>query len=182
MAIKVIKNKGKVVNAYELGSGHAKEAEMIQAGKIVNRGDGTYELFSQEAKSGSGQIAKAGDFFKIDGSGYPYPNDRAWFEANHRHISGDEYEQLPKPLDAWAVGAGQSDAIDYLLKSKKLVIDEENESEYFGAMLWGSWLTAAKDAVVVFYGVTRNTAGEVTDVDFNFVARSEFSMTYSYVK
>lgn len=52
------------VRAWELGKGSDMEKEMLRCGKIVARPDGTYELFSQEATQGKGQVAKAGDFFR----------------------------------------------------------------------------------------------------------------------
>ena len=77
------------------------EATLIREGAIKKRQDGTYELFSQEAVNGTGEIAKAGDYFKVDivdGRHYPYPNSKQFFEENHIHIAGDEYEQKEKPL------------------------------------------------------------------------------------
>ena len=41
-------------------------------------------------------------------------------------------------------------------------------------------LRAARFAVLVFYGVERNEAGEIVDISFNFVAREEFRETYFY--
>lgn len=45
----VIKNKGKLVKAYQLGSDNAVIKELIQNGKICDLGDGRYEIYSQEA-------------------------------------------------------------------------------------------------------------------------------------
>jgi len=97
MAKYVIKKTGKIVEAFELGLSSAMELKLIEECKIVRKGD-TYELFSQESQSGSGEIASAGDFFKVDKAGYPYPNAREWFLENHRHVEGDKWEQLPKKL------------------------------------------------------------------------------------
>lgn len=49
---------------------------------------------------------------------------------------------------------------------------------YFNAFLWGSDLSAAEDATIVFYSVSRTESGEITDVDFNFVARPQFENDY----
>ena len=59
--------------AWELGAGSDMEQELIRSGRIIAHSDGTYELFSQEAKEGRGQMAQAGDFFKADNQDYPYP-------------------------------------------------------------------------------------------------------------
>lgn len=77
------------------------EAMLIEEGAIKKNPDGTYELFSQEAVSATGEIANAGDYFKVDsveGHHYPYPNSKDFFEENHIHVSGDVYEQKGKPL------------------------------------------------------------------------------------
>ena len=80
-----IKSKKKIVQAYPLGQGHPMETALIEEGAIRLLPDGSYALFSQEAVNGQGQIAYAGDYFKvdtIDGRHYPYPNDREFFLSN----------------------------------------------------------------------------------------------------
>ncbi len=179
---KAMKKEGKTVLAYRLGEGSPMEQKMMEEGKIRTKGDGTYELFSQEAKGGTGEKADAGDYFKVDSSGSPYPNKKDWFEKNHRHISGDEYMQFPKPVDIWEADMPVCEEIKYLLSTDRLTIHEEDQQNYFSAFLWGAPLTAARNAVIVFYSVTRNEAGEIEDVDFNFVARDEFEKTYSVME
>lgn len=174
------KIQGKTVNAYALGAGSEMEQELIRSGKIQRSGD-TYMLFSQESVNGQGQQARAGDYFKVDGSGCPYPNQREWFLENHRHISGDTWEQIPKALEIWMAADGENEVIRWLLDQGKLVIRQEDSVRYFNAHLWGADLSAAEDAVVVFYAVQRDDAGEITDVDFNFVERREFERTYVMV-
>ena len=172
---------GKTVQAWVLGENSSMETEMIDRGLIRKTGEGQYALYSQEAVNGQGQQAFAGDYFKVDGAGYPYPNSREWFRANHRHISGDTWEQIPKALEIWEAGDGENEALCWLLETGKLVIREEEPERYFNARLWGADLSAARDAVLVFYSVTRNEAGEISDVDFNFVERQEFLRTYELV-
>jgi len=177
---KVIKNNGKQVQAWELGKGTEMELKLRAEKKIVYTAKGEFELFSQEAKSGEGEKAKLGDFFKVDKAGYPYPNDRAWFAENHRYIEGDTYEQLPKPMDAWEATEPVTPEIRFLIDHKGLKLSPDTPEQYFGAELWGAWLTAASDAVLIFYSVTRNERGVIIDADFNFVARKEFEATYHY--
>ncbi len=176
----VIKKQGKLVYAYRLGQEYPVLTDLMIQGKLKNCGDGTYAVLSQEASTGGegGQIAKVGDYIKIDGSGYPYPNTAAWFEQNHRAIEGDLYEQLPKPLLAWIINEPMCEEIAFLQTNKGLTIDQENFEGCFGAPLWGTWETAARDAVVVFYEITRDVNGAITDIDFNFVARDEFNRSY----
>ena len=178
---KVMKNEGKKVQAFELGAGTEMERKLIEEGKIV-RNCGYYELFSQESQSGAGEKALAGDYFKVDGAGYPYPNKREWFMANHRHLEGDTYEQLPKALLAWESSDAMTPEVQYLVDSGKLKLDPANPDQYFGAELWGAWLTAASDAVLIFYSVNRDEATSgITGADFNFVARKEFESSYHFV-
>jgi len=177
---KVIKNNGKQVQAWELGKNTDMELKLLNEGKIVLIGNNEYELFSQEAQSGSGEKATSGDFFKVDKAGYPYPNKREWFLANHRHVDTDSYEQLPKPMDAWETTEPVTPEVQFLIDHKGLKLSPSTPEQYFGAELWGAWLTAASDAVLVFYSVTRDENGVITDADFNFVARKEFEATYHY--
>lgn len=173
-----VKLQGKRVRAWELGAGTTEEADLIRQGKIRKREDG-YELFSREAVNGSGQMANRGDYFKIDSEGYPYPNGREWFLENHRHLKEDEYEQLPRPLAVWQPEDGENELIGWLTDRGRLTIRDSDPERYFNARLWGADLSAAKDAVVVFYGVDRSEAGEILDISFNFVAREEFLRTYA---
>ena len=174
-----IKQQGKQVFAYELGAGSQLERELIHQGKIHREGE-RYALFSREAVNGQGQQALAGDFFKLDGDGFPYPNDREWFFANHRPVGGDVYEQLPKPLEIWEAQDGEHPLVQWLVAEGRLRLRPEEPERFFNARLWGADLSAAWDAVLVFYGVERNEAGEIVDISFNFVAREEFRKTYFY--
>ena len=124
---------GKTVQAWTLGENSSMETEMIARGLIRKTGEGQYALYSQEAVNGQGQQAFAGDYFKVDGAGYPYPNSREWFRANHRHISGDTWEQIPKALEIWEAGDGENEALCWLLETGKLTLREEEPERYFNA-------------------------------------------------
>ena len=176
-----VKSQKKIVKAYPLGVGHPMELALMEEGAIRRNPDGSYELFSQEAVNGCGQIAQAGDYFKVDtveGKHYPYPNGREWFLENHIHIAGDEYEQKPKPLMIWQYGDEIPEALTWLLEKGKLTLKETDASHYFNAFLWGADLSAAKDATLIFYSVDRDQTGVITDVSFNFVAKPEFEANY----
>lgn len=178
---KAMKKAGKNVRAYRLGEGTPMERKMLAEGKIRVKNGGVYELFSQEAKGGTGEMAVPGDYFKVDSSGFPYPNKKDWFEENHKHIDGDEYMQFPKPVDIWEASMPVCEEIQYLLAAERLKINEEDTKNYFSAFLWGTHLTAARDAVIVLYSVDRDEDGKINDVDFNFVARDEFEKTYTII-
>lgn len=177
-----IKNKGKLVRAYRLGDGSPMERQLLEKGRIREREPGIYELFSLEAVNGEGQLARAGDYFKVtesQGQLYPYPNDREWFEANHRHLRDKEYEQIPKPLRFWQEGDFLWEEVAFLLVFDKITLDPEHQDRYYNAVLWGAPLSAPRDAVIVVYGVDRDEQGHIRDVDFNFVDREVFERDYT---
>ena len=176
----VIKKSGKIVQAYRLGDEGPAVLKLIEEGKIKRSEAGIYEVFSQESKDEKGELAFAGDYVKVDSSGYPYPNGEKFFIENHAHVSGDDYEQLPKPLYAWEVTDGMCKEIQFLIENKGLLIDEKSEEKYFTAPLWGTTLSAGKDAMIIFYELWWDREGNVVDADFNFVARDEFNKTYDY--
>ena len=180
--IKVIKKKGEIIKAYRLLDKGPVIEKLIAEKRIVPLSDGRYEIFSQEAvkgDSGHGQVAVADDYIKIDSEGFPYPNKASYFIENHKHISGDEYEQIPKPRSAWTVQEPMCKEVSFLIREKGLVLDETNSDNYYSAVLWGTKEAAAKDAVLVIYNISYNDDGSVRDAEFNFVKREEFDRTYS---
>ena len=180
--MRVTKKHGKTVRAYRLGDRSGVIEKLICEGKIIPHADGTYEVFSQESVNGSGQIAKIGDYIKLDSAGCPYPNDEAFFNANHRHIEGDSYEQIPKPLLAWTVDEPITEEISFLIAHKGLILNDKSQDKYFNAPLWGTVESSPRDSALIFYSVSRNEAGEITDADFNFVAKDEFEKTYRIIE
>lgn len=180
---KVIKNKGKIVKAYQLGTDNAVIKELMESGKICDLGDGRYEIHSQETVNGAtgGEIAMVGDWIKLDGSGCPYPNNQEYFVNNHRHIERNTFEQLPKPLLAWDAKLEMCPEVTFLVEKKGLTIDEASFDLCYTAELWGTTEVAAADAMIVFYSVSYDEAGNVTDCDWNFVERSEFDRTYTVI-
>ena len=103
------------VQAWELGAGSGMEAEMIRRGKIVAHPDGAYEIFTLETKDGKGQMAKAGDYFKVDERGFLHPNRRAFFLSNHQRLEDDWYLQAARPLKIWRLGDPECEEIRFLL-------------------------------------------------------------------
>lgn len=172
-----------MVNAYQLGSDNAVIKELMGKGKVWDLGEGRYEIHSQEAVNGAagGEKAKAGDWIKLDSTGSPYPNDKEYFESNHRHIEGDAFEQLPKPLPAWDANLEMCPEVAFLVEKKGLIIDEASAERRYTAELWGTTEVAAENAMIVFYSISYDDAGNVTDCDWNFVERGEFDRTYSVI-
>ena len=164
--------------AWELGSGSKMEREMISKGKICLHPDNTYEIFSLEAQGGKGQIAKAGDYLKVDFRGWPQPCKREWFLENHQLLEGDWYRQLAKPLKIWRKGDPESEEIRFLLEKGLLQFHPENPDRYFSAVLWDTEETAACDAVVVFFEVKRDGEGKIAEINFNFVDAEYFRGNY----
>ncbi len=173
---RIRKREGKIIKAYCLGEDHPVIERLIGEGKIRQVDAGHWRVFSREATEG--ELAESGDYVKLDSSGTPYPNTRAFFLKNHRHMGGDDYEQIPKWLNAWRLEDGMCPEIRFLMEHKGLVIDEGNEDACFRAPLWGDLLTAGKDAVIVFYELEYGAGHEVVEADFNFVAGEEFDKVY----
>lgn len=175
-----IKKEGKMVKAYELGRETAVEKKLIEEGKIIKKADGIYEVFSQEAINGQGEMAKKGDFFKLDSSGNPYPNSREFFLENHQIVDEEknEYIQKAKPVGYYIKEDGMTEEINFLMEKKGLIIDPKSDERYYTAFLWGSNLSAARDAVVLFYNIDRDENGEIIDIDYNFVEKNEFQRVY----
>ena len=178
---RVKKKEGTIVTAYRISEDTPMIAALIEEGKMKYLGDGKYEIFSREVLGKTGEVCCEGDYVKLDSGGFPYPNDRDFFLKNHKPVSGDEYEQIPKPLSAWDVKEPDCEEIRFLKENKGLLINEASEDTYFSAPLWGTTLQAAKDAVIVFYSIDRDDSGKITDISFNFVARPEFEKTYNLV-
>ena len=179
---KVIKNKGNILKAYRLGSDSPVLSKLIAEGKVVLRKDGRYEIFSREVqKAGAehGELASAGDYIKLDGTGAPYPNDAAFFEANHKHLSGDVYEQLPKILCAWDAKEPMCEEIRFLVREKGLILDPTCPERYYTVPLWGTREAGDIRAVLIFYSIFYRDDGTIADASFNLVERKEFEETYS---
>ena len=182
---KVIKNKGEIVQAYQLGSNHSVLNQLITQGQIKKLGDGRYEVFSQEALNGEtkhGQVAEKGDWIKIDGKGYTYPNKREYFEENHRHVKDDTYEQLPKPHWAWTADCEMCEEVAFLINEKGLIINRDSYERFYSANLWSTLEVAKRDAVIIFYNIEYDHNDKVVEAEFNFVEKGEFERTYSIIK
>lgn len=175
-----IKKEGKVIKAYELGRETEVEKKLIEEEKIKKKADENYEIFSQEAINGQGEMARKGDFFKLDSSGIPYPNSREFFLENHQIVNEEEneYIQKAKPVQYYMAEDGMTEEIDFLVEKKGLIIDKKSDNRYYTAFLWGSNLSAARDAVIIFYSIDRNERGKIVDIDYNFVEKSEFKKVY----
>ena len=182
--LRIKKKRGKIVLAYKLGQVHEVLKQLIKTGKIVDLKDGSYEVFSLEAvnsESGHGQVAFVGDWVRLDSAGYPYPSKDDWFQDNMRHISGDDYEQIPKELIAWTADMEMCPEIEFLIREKGLNLDENSFDKYFSAILWGNLEAANRNAVLVFYSISYDGDGTVLDAEYNFVEKKEFDRTYDVI-
>ena len=177
----VMKASQNTLKAWQLGRNTPMEKQLIEEGRIVRLSDDSYEVFSLEAIGEHGELAKAGDYFKLDIHGIPYPNSKEFFEANHKWISGDEYLQTSKVLHAWFVGDPINEIITYLQQNKGLRISPETPETCFSAPLWNTMLFGNSEAALVIYRIDRDELGQICDVDFNFVAKDEFEKNYRMV-
>ena len=166
--------------AFQLGKNNPLEEELIRAGKIRPDGDGNYEVFSREARNTKGELAKAGDYIKIDSGGYPYPNDREFFESVCVQVGENQYQQNGTPVEVWLADDPMCDVISFLLSTNRLRLNEASDEQYFQAELWGTMLSAARNAAIIIHSVTRDSQGAIVDVDFYFIERGEFERTYKW--
>lgn len=174
-----IQKKGKIVTAYQLGTPSCPViAKLMQDKKILPLPNGQFEVMSRESVHGNGEIARKGDFIKLDADGWPYPTTQEYFSKNHRHLSGDQFEQLPRPLKAWLADEEMCEEVSFLIKEKGLILNANDPLHYFNAPLWGTVESAARDAVLVFYSIQRDETGQLIDADFNFVNRAIFVREY----
>lgn len=180
---RAIKKTGKV-QAYQLGQDdNVILCRLIKEGKVNKVSDAEYEIFSQEAVAGYGQFANRGDFIKVDSAGFPYPISKEIFLKNHIHVAGDNYEQKLFPVYVWRYDDGMCPAVQFLIDKKGLVINEEDEKKYFNARLWGTDLSAEKNAYLIFYSIDYDERGEkILDADFNFIEKNEFQLTYDFIE
>ncbi len=178
---RAVKKMGKVICAYQLGMRSPTELKLLEDGRICMTESGGYELFSREAVNGKGEKAEAGDYFKIDSAGYPYPNSRDFFEKHHERVGENRYVQISFPVTVWKKGEPMDEVIRYLFKNRRITIKRKDKKNYFHAFLWGAPLSAKSDAFIVIYDVKRGKEGEIEHVDFNFVAKEEFEEAYDYV-
>ncbi len=166
------------VRAWCLGEGTETEKQMMAQGKIRRENDSTYRVMSQE-NSTEGQLVPAGDYFKVDSTGSPYPNSREFFLRNHTHLEGDWYLQTSPVLKAWKREEEMCPEIEYLLGSGKLRLDEHDPEQYFNAFLWGAELHGAEDAVIIFNHW--ETPEDLASIGFRFITKEEFDLTYKIV-
>ena len=179
--LKAVKKEHRFVKAYRLSDRGDMIETLIREGRIKERDDGNFEVFSREAVHGIGEVAAPDDFIKLDSEGYPYPNSAEFFLSNHIKVDGTTYEQIPRPIDIWTAQEPVCEEILFLIKEKGLVINESDPDRYFNAHLWGSDLSAGKDAIIAFYSLERNEQGDILDVDYNFIDRNEFDRIYRLI-
>mgnify|MGYP006883277024 FL=1 len=176
--MKKVKKTNVYVKAFELGAGTDLEKDLITSGQIIKHKD-YYEVYSTETTT-SGEVAKVGDFVKIDNANNPYPNARERFLKHHRHLDGYKYEQFPVILCSWQYGDEDDEVIRYLLETGKLLINPNSEKYFYQADLWGTTLKAKKNDIILIYDVKRD-GDLIENVDFNLIDRDEFDQTYEYI-
>ena len=174
----LVQKKARQVRAWCLGEGSGMEQALTAQGKLRREKDGSYRVCSQESPD-EGQLAQPGDYIKVDSTGAPYPNSREFFLANHTPIEGDWYLQTSPVLKAWSREEKICPEVEYLTGSGRLRINESDPARYFNAFLWGAWLHAAADAVIIFDH--RETPKDLSAIGFRFITREEFELTYQIV-
>ena len=178
----IIQKKAELpVTACCLGEGSPLEKTLIEKKWLNIRPDGRWEVHTRESAADRGEMAETGDFVKVDVGGYPYPVKASVFHREHRRDE-EGYRQIPRPLEAWAVGEPKTPTLEWLLSMGRLRIEQSDPTHFFRAQMWGTQISAPADAVLVIYHTDRNSAGEILDVDFNFVDHEVFSLSYDILE
>ena len=162
------------VRAFQLGTVCAAAQALMDAGLLIQMPEGLWRVRTRETEA-EGELARTGDYVKLDSIGMPYPTKKEWFEANHKQHDDGLYLQITTPRKAWSAAEQMIPEIRFLLDRGLLHWDRETG---FGAHLWGAWQTAGADAVIVLDQVQADAMGELRQVEFHFVAAEEFAVTY----
>ena len=160
--------------AFQLGTACALADKLTAEGLLLPQADGMWRVKTREAME-EGELARTGDYIKLDSSGMPYPTEREWFEANHTRTEDGMYLQTAHPRKAWCSRELMCPEIRFLVEQNLLLW---HPAEGFEAELWGTRQTAGPDAVVVLNRVETDSQGRIRAVDFHFVDADEFSRTY----
>lgn len=169
------------VQACRLGEDSPLLKRLLEEKRIVPAGPGQYQVFSVETDGVKGEMACDGDFVKVDVNGGVYPNKAAFFLHKHKQIGENTYVQEEQCLQAWDAQEPMCDEITFLMQKKGLVINRQSNDRYYSAPLWGTTLFAARDAVIIFYSITRDKQGRIMYADYNFVERRVFEKTYERI-
>lgn len=169
------------VQAFQLGHNSTLEQQLVERGLLQLEADGLWRIRTREAMD-KGELVKAGDYIKLDSIGMPYPNEKAWFEENHIPLEEGWYRQKVSPRKAWQQADGPCPEIEFLLEQGLLHWDKECTDRTFSAQLWGTLQTAAADAVIIFDSIQQDPTGTLKAVDFHFVAKEEFDLTYEVLE
>ena len=167
------------VQACCLGQGDGLERELCEKGLLRKLADGNWEVLTREAQM-QGERAEDGDYVKLDADGMPYPVKQAYFTANHVRQADGRYLQKGRPLRMWCREEEPCAELQFLLDQGLLEHTPHRPEAAYRAFLFGTWQTAAADAVIVFDAVRYNADGELDQVEFHFVARDVFERTYHY--
>lgn len=177
----LIIKKSLPVQAFQLGQSCCLAQQLISLGLLVPLQADLWRVKTREALA-EGELAKTGDYIKIDRSGMPYPNAKVWFEVNHTQLEENLYLQTTEPKTAWKATHPMIQEIQFLLDHGLLIWMPNDPEQTFRAHLWGALQTAAADAVVVLDRVETDSLGNIQAVEFHFVANDEFQTTYDILQ
>jgi hypothetical protein len=109
----------------------------------------------------------------------PYPTKKDWFEANHTQVEKGMYQQKAHPRKAWCAAEPICPEVQFLLDRGLLLWEPE---QGFQAQLWGTLQTVTADAVIILDNIHRDASDTLTEVEFHFVAKEEFDLTYEVLE
>ena len=102
--------------AFCLGQGDPLEARLLQQGLLKHTAPGLWEVLTREAQA-QGEVARDGDFIKLDSIGMPYPVEAAFFLPRHTRQPDGRYLQTPRVLQAWRQEEPMGHEMLYLLET-----------------------------------------------------------------
>ena len=163
--------------AFCLGEGHPLEQELLQRGRLKPIAPGLWEILTREATE-QGEVARDGDYIKFDTAGMPYPVEAAFFLPRHTRQADGRYLQATRVLQAWGHEEPMGREMQWLLDRGLLQYHPETPASAFRAFLYGTWQTAAADAVIIFDTLQETADGDIDHIEFHFVARDAFDASY----
>lgn len=171
-----VRKKSFPVQAFRLGEQTEQEQQLRLRNQLLQDADGLWRLRNLEAPE-EGELVSMGDYIKLDTEGRPYPNKKDWFEANHTHIEGNWYRQIPVTKTAWCTTEPLCPQMQFLLDRGLLTWRKDDVDQTFSALLWGTRQSAPEDAVILFDRI-EYADHTLQAVEFHFIAREEFLKTY----
>ena len=81
-------------------------------------------------------------------------------------------------VDAFTYDEMSKEMIEFLRTRKGVMYDPDFDSKFLSATIAGLFKQASRDAIIVFYKIEHDKNGKITDVDFDFYEKEDFSKNF----